>query len=277
MGVRLMCYFSGWSRRHFGRRSSQFSKIYDEQPMADTNDAVDGTGKRLRAVADTLYDGNKSALARAMNMKPGSFSKYLRGNRKPGASVLGRLVQLGVNMNWFLSGEGPMLIDVATEATEREKDEAQTSFTVDGITFHRIPFVQVRVDENGHLRLDESGRSEWVSEAAIRRQYGGDPDQIRTFSVPGNCMAPTIRIGDRVRARLVDDPECVQSVTEGTPYLFLGPSGLFVMRPHTDALEDDEIVLKGDNPKAEDKTIPLTQWGGTYRPVAQVLELIRPL
>jgi transcriptional regulator with XRE-family HTH domain len=246
--------------------------------MADTNDVVDGTGKRLRAVADTLYDGNKSALARAMNMKPGSFSKYLRGNRKPGASVLGRLVRLGVNMNWFLSGEGPMLIDVATEATEQEKDEAQTSFTVDGVTYHRIPSVQVRVETNGRFRLDERGQSEWIGEAYIRRRYGDAPDQIRSFSVPGNCMAPTIRTGDRVRACLVDDPERVEAVTEGTPYLILGPAGLFIMRPHTDAPGDDnEIILEGDNPKVEDKTIPLTQWGNTYRPVAQVLELIRPL
>lgn len=242
--------------------------------MADTKTAVDGTGERLRALADALYDGNKSALARAIGMKPGSFSKYLRGKRKPGAAVLGRLVGLGVNLNWVLSGDGPMLIDPATE----EAEGPRTSLAVDGVTFHRVPFVQVRAGENGKFHLDEVGQSEWVGEATIRRRYGGAPDRIRTFPMPGNCMRPTIRTGDRVRARLVDNSEGVQSLTEGTPYLFLGPPGLFVMRPYMDALEDDEeIVLKGDDPKADDKHIPVAQWGDTYRPIAQVLEVVRPL
>ena len=91
--------------------------------MTDENDIVEGTGERLRAVADALYDGNKSALARALDMKPGSFSKYLRETRKPGASVLVRLMRLGVNLNWLLDGEGPML----TEATAVEAEHCRWS------------------------------------------------------------------------------------------------------------------------------------------------------
>jgi len=48
-------------------------------------------------VADELYDGNKSELARACGMKPNNFSKYVSENgRRPGAKVLIRLSHAGI-------------------------------------------------------------------------------------------------------------------------------------------------------------------------------------
>jgi hypothetical protein len=247
--------------------------------MTDENNIVEGTGERLRAVADALYDGNKSALARALDMQPGSFSKYLRETRKPGASVLGRLVRLGVNLNWLLDGEGPMLVDgSAAEADGQEADPAQMSFTVDGVTFYRVPIVRVRVDGDGSLQLDERGRGEWLSRTHIRRQYGADPGRIRAFSIPCNRMAPMIRTGDRVRAHLVERLPSVEALTDDAPYLLFGPTGVLVMRVCTTGGDDDGgVVLRADNPEVDDVCVSARQWGDTYRPIARVLEVIRPL
>lgn len=69
------------------------------------------TGSRLKNIADTLFEGNRSELARNMDMKPQALTKYLNGESMPGGVVLMRLHDLGVNINWFLTGEGEMLID----------------------------------------------------------------------------------------------------------------------------------------------------------------------
>lgn len=69
------------------------------------------TGSRLKQIADALYEGNRSELARNLNMKPQALTKYLNGESMPGGLILIRLHDLGVNINWFLTGEGKMLLD----------------------------------------------------------------------------------------------------------------------------------------------------------------------
>jgi transcriptional regulator with XRE-family HTH domain len=64
------------------------------------------TGDRLRRIARQMYNESRNNLARALGMKPPSFSKYMQGNRRPGTAVLKRLTRLGVTPHWFLTGEG---------------------------------------------------------------------------------------------------------------------------------------------------------------------------
>lgn len=67
------------------------------------------TGSRIKEIADALYGGNRSELARNLDMKPQALTKYLNGESMPGGLILIRLHDLGVNVNWFLTGEGEML------------------------------------------------------------------------------------------------------------------------------------------------------------------------
>lgn len=67
------------------------------------------TGKRLKLIADKLYDGNVSELARNLEMKPQALAKYVKGESMPGGLVLIRIYNLGISINWFLIGEGEML------------------------------------------------------------------------------------------------------------------------------------------------------------------------
>lgn len=71
------------------------------------------TGERLKKVADDFFDGNRSELARSLEMKPQALTKYLKGQSMPGGLILIRLYNLGVNINWFLTGEGPMRLQQA--------------------------------------------------------------------------------------------------------------------------------------------------------------------
>lgn len=236
--------------------------------MSDS-DAPEKTGERFRMVADELYDGNKSALARALEMQPGSFSKYVRGERRPGTAILNRLTRLGINLNWFVTGNGPMLID-STEPTE-----PKSAFTVDSITFRRIPLVQVRIDDGGTVQLDEVGANEWVRHSFLRRQYEVEPERVQEFQLPCNRMAPVMRPGDRVWIYRLKRPFAADAIRDGTPYLFFGPSGIFTMRAYRRG--NGSIVLTGENEQVADQEVQMEEWNEVYQPLARVLEVKRPL
>lgn len=69
------------------------------------------TGKRLEKVADLLYEGNRSELARNLKMKPQALTRYVKGDSMPGGLILIRLHEIGININWFLTGEGEALLE----------------------------------------------------------------------------------------------------------------------------------------------------------------------
>jgi transcriptional regulator with XRE-family HTH domain len=189
---------------------------------------------RLRTVARILFDNNKSDFARAMGMKPSSFGKYLRGTRRPGATVLERLTRLGVSVDWLLTGEGPILLESASsqrrrrasrEGTERAQRPPQTNQCMSAAElsgadpqFYPVPVVKARI-ENGNLHLDEVGEPEWVSARAIENDYGGEPNRLRTFVIDSDRMAPTIQTGDRVRGILLRSPIPPGRIVDGEVYL----------------------------------------------------------
>lgn len=73
------------------------------------------TGQRLKTIASSLFQGNMSALARKMKMKPQALVKYVKGESMPGGLVLMRLHDIGVDINWFLTGSGDMLLERSYE------------------------------------------------------------------------------------------------------------------------------------------------------------------
>ena len=241
-------------------------------------------GDRLRAVADRLHGGNKSDLARSLGMQPSSFSKYLDGNRRPGAVVLERLARLGVNINWLLTGDGAMLgppsllsssmssnsdkTDQQYEIGEGERQEVRPE---DGSQqFHRIPLVRIRDDSEEGLRLVETGRSEWVGVDTAKQQYGVDPSLLLDFHVSGDSMTPTIQPGDQVRAVLWD----CRSPNDGTVCIIRGTVSFLIRRIR---LSGDQVLLVGDNPEVPDREISQEEWEEDFDPIARILETRRSL
>lgn len=240
-----------------------------------------GTGSRFQQIAEALFEGNKSDLARALDMKPGSFTKYLRGDRTPGASVLERLTRMGVNINWFLTGEGTMILpdeELSSPSSPEQPRQVMSAAELqrDPAQFYPIPFVQVRATDDGAVRLDEMGEPEWVSEHRIREQYDMiEPERLRTFRVSCNRMADTVRTGDLVRGALLPANVSIGDLVEGGIYLLFGPEGVIVMR--VQVVSDTQLQLCGENPNVPDRTVTREQWGTVVRPIARVLEVIRSL
>jgi len=69
-----------------------------------------------------------------LGISPGVYQKYEMGLRAPGAEVMDTFLRAGINVNWLLSGEGPMLMaDYSTRPSEREitPQEAIAASSVD--------------------------------------------------------------------------------------------------------------------------------------------------
>jgi hypothetical protein len=115
------------------------------------------TGEKFRRVADELFDGVIGDLARALKMKPESFSKYTSGRTHPGWKMLKRLLGIGVNVNWFLYDIPPMLIrDIphqrAIEPEITKEVSAQTTnYVVNNLSNKEYP-------ELGEQQWEEIGK-----------------------------------------------------------------------------------------------------------------------
>lgn len=66
-----------------------------------------GREERLGKWSDARFR-SRSELARESGMTPQQLNDYLSGRRKPGADVLSRWAELGLDLAWYLNGTGQM-------------------------------------------------------------------------------------------------------------------------------------------------------------------------
>lgn len=53
---------------------------------------------------------SQADFARELGVHKNSLGNYERGDRTPDANFLGKLINVGFNANWVITGEGPMLL-----------------------------------------------------------------------------------------------------------------------------------------------------------------------
>lgn len=66
-------------------------------------------GSRIKAAREAL-GYTQSGISEMCGSKLRSWQEYEKGGRNPGSQVIAGLVNIGVNANWLLTGEGSMLL-----------------------------------------------------------------------------------------------------------------------------------------------------------------------
>ncbi|MGE4449544.1 MAG: helix-turn-helix domain-containing protein [Azospira sp.] len=61
--------------------------------------------------ARILLKFSQSAASEKSGIPLGTLRKYEQGPSQPGAEAMAGFVRLGINANWLLTGEGPILLD----------------------------------------------------------------------------------------------------------------------------------------------------------------------
>lgn len=69
--------------------------------MSEKNNII---GTNLRAFAVESF-GSVAELAHSLKIKPQSLHKYLTGERQPGAEMIAKLIGIGCDANWLLTGK----------------------------------------------------------------------------------------------------------------------------------------------------------------------------
>ena len=75
----------------------------DNYDLFDDEKLRIGIGGRIRIFAKHKY-GTLKKLANAMNISPQQLQQYISGKREPGSRILIKLLKLGCDINWLLSG-----------------------------------------------------------------------------------------------------------------------------------------------------------------------------
>lgn len=86
-----------------------------------------GIGGRVRHFAKRKY-GTLKKLAEAMDISPQQLHQYISGKREPGSRILVKLLKLGCDINWLLSGS-ESLESFKIDKLEKELLNLQQSVT----------------------------------------------------------------------------------------------------------------------------------------------------
>jgi phage repressor protein C with HTH and peptisase S24 domain len=135
---------------------------------------------------------------------------------------------------------------------------------------HRVPLTRIVVNDTNDLQLQEMEAAEWLSESFIREVYGVTPDHLKNFRVSGNAMQDLIEPGERVRGVLWRG----ESLNDGAIYLLHAAAGVIVRRVH---LQGETIHLSAANPEVPTQEVSKQEWREHFRPLARIVEVLRPL
>lgn len=185
------------------------------------------------------------------------------GKSIPGGQMIWALIRAGINANWLLTGEGPML-----QAELQEKKTAVTEQQEPTPGYVAIPlFNDVRAAAgagalNGLLEKPDDAlmfKADW-----IRFELGARPEDLNLIRVSGDSMEPTLRAGDVV----LIDHRAQRPDREGIYILRLGEM-LLVKR--LQALPGGLVRVVSDNPAFAPWEISLEKIGSDMAILGRVV------
>ena len=98
--------------------------------MVHTKTTLSDRLKRVRIE----FDYAQKRMAESVGSKLRSWQDYEKGNKVPGSQVIAGLSEIGVNANWLLTGNGPMLIkDLQHTAPAGALDPSLLQTVIEGV------------------------------------------------------------------------------------------------------------------------------------------------
>lgn len=167
-----------------------------------------------------------------------TYRKYEGGSSLPGTEAIAGLIRTGINANWLLTGEGPMLLASGQAHPEQMAGEPQPGYIAIPL-FNDVRAAAGHGALNGHLEKPDDAlmfKADW-----IRFELGARPEDLNLIRVSGDSMEPTLRAGDVV----LIDHRAQRPDREGIYILRVGDM-LLVKR--LQALPGGQVRVISDNP-----------------------------
>lgn len=200
-------------------------------------------GERLTQIRGSKSQG---AFAEELGVHKNSLGHYERGNRVPDAETLLKLVEMGFDANWLLTGKGkPKAEHVHAELSQ---DVAKLKRLDEEFALIAGYNVQVAAG-HGSLAGDETPTRELAFRRKWLRFRGLNENDLALVFARGDSMEPTISDNETV---MVDTSE--KELRDGHIYVIRNGDHLLVKRIQT--LWNDGFQLLSDNKEYPPQEIP---------------------
>ncbi|WP_439531531.1 XRE family transcriptional regulator [Marinobacter adhaerens] len=191
-------------------------------------------GERLTQIRGAKSQG---AFAKELGVHKNSLGHYERGNRVPDAETLLKLVEMGFDANWLLTGKGQPRADHAPAELSQDIEKLKRLDE----EFALILGYNLQVAA-GHGAI--AGEEAPTRELAFRKKWlrfrGFNENDLALVFVKGDSMKPTISDNETV---MVDTSE--RKLRDGHIYVIRNGDHLLVKRIQT--LWKDGVQLLSDN------------------------------
>jgi phage repressor protein C with HTH and peptisase S24 domain len=195
-------------------------------------------------------------LARAMQVSPSAFRKWLKGEAEPSRERLVALAEAAkVNIAWLAAGEGP---DPAFPVQESVPRRGRAAEPVEGIDFTQFALLPRRPEGAaagaGLISPPSMVPRSMVEYMAFRHDWiasnlGVDPEALALEIAVGDSMMPTIRNGDTLFIDTSDKRFCTSGI-----YVLVVEGQRLVKRVQRKL--DGSVRLISDNPSYEPEVLP---------------------
>jgi len=221
----------------------------DELPSADL-------AARMKEAREQLGLKRPADLAERIGISARTYEGYEQGRSPPKVATLRGLAELGVDLNWLLTGEGtaiapiqPMINSslprIARKSSETHAIAMFASATELGPEFVLLPRYEVRAAAGGGAVVSSEQivdhlafKTDWVRHT-LRR----NPANLILIEAMGDSMEPTIADGDLL---LVDTTE--GKVRDNAIYALSVDGDLIVKRVQR-AIASGGVTIISDNPR----------------------------
>lgn len=208
-------------------------------------DKPDKIGHRVASIRGSV---GQDAFATQMGVHKNTLARYERGERIPDADFLAKLADIGINVHWVVTGEGP---------ARKGEDAAPDADT--GVEFALVPQYDVEASA-GHGAVVE--RESEIGKLAFRRdwlrQKGLSAKDLVVIRVTGDSMTPTIRPGSLL---LVDTRQ--EQVKEDGIYVIMIDGHLIAKRLQLD-IAGGGLFIRSDNPAYREQHLTADQASHLY-------------
>jgi len=210
------------------------------------NATATAIGERLAELRGSKSQG---AFADDLGIHKNSLGHYERGNRVPDAEVLLKLVDMGFDANWILTGKGTPKPKAASANLKQDLEKLKRLDE----EFALIPGYNVQVAAgHGTIAGDEAPTRELAFRRKWLRFRGLHEQDLALVFAKGDSMEPTIADNETV---MVDTSK--KELRDGHIYVIRNGDHLLVKRIQT--LWNDGVQLLSDNKEYPPQEIPSSE------------------
>lgn len=220
--------------------------------------------ERIKRIADYLFKGNTSAMARSTAIKQSTLRDII-GERQstPSYDTIKEIVDcatINVNPDWLITGKGSML--KTAEESSIGTPEEQTSEESNTVNYRLVPLLNLDAVGGMHDLNTESDGSEYI-ERLIPFTDAQDGD-IALF-ISGNSMDPTCPAGSKVLIREVT--QWNEYFGFGNIFVLLLTDGRRILKEVQKWQEDPKnfVLCRSHNDKYPEEELPKSMIAGVWK------------